>query len=381
MNHTFITHGPHIQVVAGDVSVSVYEVSTVVRWVTQVYSHENYNQWYLQGDIALLYLEKGFDLNSPYISKIDIAEFQPAAGSSVTIAGWGQQEDEEIATVLQYVKYGVPDQEFCAQNYRSKGYYILPGMLCTGNSKMTIRSGKGDSGGPVFRNDGQDNYTLFGLVSWGVESSVGLHEYDINADVAYYKHWIRNIMESYNQYRVKLLATTDTKWITWKSSYDTFRYQVYNISCQTDKFVKVVITTLNLSEDYSHVIVRDGDQYDSPILLQQHHDLQENQTLSTTSSSNKLLILIRTTGSYSEKLFRFFYFAVSTLPAENPTNFNRCGDHLETCSNLWECYDSAYKCDGMIADCTDWSDELFCSSVTPLLDFRVMLLLLGLLTW
>ena len=36
------------QVVAGDVSVNVYEVSTVVRWVTQVYTHENYNQWYLQ---------------------------------------------------------------------------------------------------------------------------------------------------------------------------------------------------------------------------------------------------------------------------------------------------------------------------------------------
>ena len=44
--------------------------------------------------------------------------------------------------------------------------------------------------------------------------------------------------------------------------------------------MQVVITTLNLSEDYSHVIVRDGDQYDSPILLQQHHDLHDNQTLS-----------------------------------------------------------------------------------------------------
>ena len=41
----------------------------------------------LQSDIALLYLENGFDLNSPFISKINIADSQPAAGSSVTVAG------------------------------------------------------------------------------------------------------------------------------------------------------------------------------------------------------------------------------------------------------------------------------------------------------
>ena len=30
---------------------------------------------------------------------------------------------------------------------------------------MTVRSGKGDSGGPVFRNNGQDNFTLVSVSS------------------------------------------------------------------------------------------------------------------------------------------------------------------------------------------------------------------------
>ena len=30
---------------------------------------------------------------------------------------------------------------------------------------MKVRSGKGDSGGPVFRSNGQDNYTLVSIAS------------------------------------------------------------------------------------------------------------------------------------------------------------------------------------------------------------------------
>ncbi|XP_063685501.1 uncharacterized protein LOC134819480 isoform X2 [Bolinopsis microptera] len=324
-NHSFTIHGPNIQIIAGDVSTRLYEASTVVKSVTQVYTHENYNQWYLQSDIALLYIEDGFDLTSANIKKISVADSQPAAGTQVTIAGWGTQETELIATVLQFANYTVPDQKYCQQIYRRKGYYILPGMLCTGDDEMTSHSAIGDSGGPVFRDHGNGNFTL----------------------------------ESYKQYRVELHADTTTKWLSWRSGTDTFRYQVYNISCQSGRFVNVVITTLILSQDFSNVIVRDGNQYDSPILLEQHRDLAENQTLSVTSNSNKLLILIRTTNSFNYKLVRFFYSSVSG-PAKVSDPL-KCGD-LISCSNKWECYDPQYQCDGEIADCADWSDEQYCGA-------------------
>ena len=41
----------------------------------------------LQSDIALLYIEKGFDLRSPYIKKINMATTLPDTGSTVTVAG------------------------------------------------------------------------------------------------------------------------------------------------------------------------------------------------------------------------------------------------------------------------------------------------------
>ena len=39
-------------------------------------------------------------------------------------------------------------------------YYILPGMLCTGDDLMIAHSAIGDSGGPVFRDHGQGSFTL-----------------------------------------------------------------------------------------------------------------------------------------------------------------------------------------------------------------------------
>ena len=119
--------------------------------------------------------------------------------------GWGEQENEAVATVLQYITYSVPDQRTCKRNYNRKGcfilpqtyliyfsnfnfivictrelasstqpltmythrYYILPGMLCTGDYQMIGRSAKGDSGGPVFRDHGQDNFTLVRSCSAG----------------------------------------------------------------------------------------------------------------------------------------------------------------------------------------------------------------------
>ena len=36
---------------------------------------------------------------------------------------------------------------------------------------MTVRSGKGDSGGPVFKNNGQENYTLVSVPSQKKRSS------------------------------------------------------------------------------------------------------------------------------------------------------------------------------------------------------------------
>ena len=53
-----------------------------------------------QSDIALLYIEDGFDLTSPNIKKISVADSQPAAGSAVTIAGMCRSAGTSLVAYL-----------------------------------------------------------------------------------------------------------------------------------------------------------------------------------------------------------------------------------------------------------------------------------------
>ena len=41
----------------------------------------------------------------------------------------------------------------------------------------------------------------YGLVSWGVGNDVGTYDYDINADMPYYRQWVLNIMVSHEMRR------------------------------------------------------------------------------------------------------------------------------------------------------------------------------------
>jgi hypothetical protein len=67
-------------------------------------------------------------------------------------------------------------------------------MFCAIDSKGLATSFMGDSGGPVFADDGQGVNELLGLVSWGPSDSTQI-TYNMNVNLFHYKNWIDDTIQ------------------------------------------------------------------------------------------------------------------------------------------------------------------------------------------
>ena len=131
--------------------------------VAQIISHENYDSWTINNDIALLRMASPFVLGSTNAKPIPL----PAQGSdpsgTVTTAGWGYlREGGSLSATLQLVSVPVVDRATCNTAYGSS--QITQEMFCAGDITNGGKDAcQGDSGGPVWDQSG----ALVGAVSWG----------------------------------------------------------------------------------------------------------------------------------------------------------------------------------------------------------------------
>ena len=69
---------------------------------------------------------------------------------------------------------------------------VLPGMICAGHIEGGADACQGDSGGPlVVRNERENRFYLFGVVSWGI-GCAERNKLGVYTDIYFYYDWIRN---------------------------------------------------------------------------------------------------------------------------------------------------------------------------------------------
>jgi len=188
-----------------------------------VIAHEDYDDWTLDHDIALIQLAEPVDIAPVAL------DFEASEVSSATVIGWGLNEDGEYPRYLLessidvvpntecntgiktiYTKavrqavtdlgaqYGVAAAESARvgdELAKSIGDPLTERMLCAGVKAGGRDSCYGDSGGPLVADVGGRTVQL-GIVSWGegpadAEVKCG-HEdvYGVYARVASFKDWI-----------------------------------------------------------------------------------------------------------------------------------------------------------------------------------------------
>ena len=87
----------------------------------------------------------------------------PAAGSSVTVAGWGAtSEGGASSSTLRYVDVPVVSRATCQAQYGTSS--ITNNMICAAETAGGQDSCQGDSGGPLVPTGSK---TLVGVVSFG----------------------------------------------------------------------------------------------------------------------------------------------------------------------------------------------------------------------
>jgi len=171
----------------------VFEVSS---WKT----HESYSIESVDYDFAILTLSRDIEF-SKEVSPVCLPDSKGLDEHSQTVvSGWGRTSGNGRASdVLQDIMADTMTNDVCNQKMREYGYQsslITDRMLC--NQAAGVSNCMGDSGGPWVTRDGNNNYVLIGVTSFGpkidgVECARG--GVSVAARVSDQLHWIRRNMQ------------------------------------------------------------------------------------------------------------------------------------------------------------------------------------------
>lgn len=131
--------------------------------VSSVTVHPSYSSSLQDFDVAIWKLSTSVPTSGTvgYVS-LPASGSDPAAGSTVTTAGWGTlSSGGSSPTVLYKVSVPVVSRTSCRASYGTSA--ITNNMVCAGLTAGGKDSCQGDSGGPLV----DASKTLVGLVSWG----------------------------------------------------------------------------------------------------------------------------------------------------------------------------------------------------------------------
>ncbi|XP_037040630.1 trypsin-like isoform X1 [Bradysia coprophila] len=157
-----------------------------IQTSTSVLNHPSYNANTLNNDISIVRVGANFNTGLAGIAVIGLhaAGAGVAAGSTVTVAGWGATcEGCAGSAGLRAVSKPVVANAQCNTNY---GGGITAQMLCAGFAAGGRDACQGDSGGPLVQGN-----TLVGVVSWG-RGCARPNLPGVYARVASFTTWINN---------------------------------------------------------------------------------------------------------------------------------------------------------------------------------------------
>lgn len=132
--------------------------------VSAIKYHESYNSARIDNDVAVWHLATPIAASSTIsYATLPAQGSDPAAGTSLTVAGWGilTENGQSLPATLRKVTVPVISRTTCRSNYGTSA--ITDNMFCAGVTTGGKDSCSGDSGGPIV----DSSKTLLGLVSWG----------------------------------------------------------------------------------------------------------------------------------------------------------------------------------------------------------------------
>ena len=136
------------------------------RFVDKIFVPEEYYGW-AQNDIAVMLIHPPFNFQSESVASASLPEpdFKLNPGSHLTVTGFGRRHPDHLQNSDHLLKAEVDvfPTEQCYETY--------PGTFkkfCAGKVRGGVDSCQGDSGGPIGIDRGDKNYTVVGIVSYGI---------------------------------------------------------------------------------------------------------------------------------------------------------------------------------------------------------------------
>ncbi|KAL5116699.1 hypothetical protein ACEQ8H_005448 [Pleosporales sp. CAS-2024a] len=151
-----------LQIRAGSLSRS--SGGTLVK-VSSIKVNPSYNAGTYNNDIAIMKLATSIPTSSTIsYARVAASGTDPAAGTGLTVAGWGTTTSGGSSLPVNLLKVDVPviSRATCNSDYGSGA--VTTAMFCAGLTQGGKDSCQGDSGGPIV--DTASRVQL-GVVSWG----------------------------------------------------------------------------------------------------------------------------------------------------------------------------------------------------------------------
>jgi len=174
--------------------------------VTRLLKHPQFNAGRLDNDIAILYVDRDINLNSPYVNTACLPscdnqfdyKFSNGTGVRCWVAGWGKNEFDGSFQFIQH-KVDIPlvDSTTCNRNLKTalnkqrRGvgdrFTLSPSEICAG-AEVGKDACTGDGGSPLVCQAKSGRWTVMGLVTWGVGCASDVP--GVYARVSHFRNWI-----------------------------------------------------------------------------------------------------------------------------------------------------------------------------------------------
>ncbi|XP_046741812.1 venom peptide isomerase heavy chain-like [Diprion similis] len=191
-------------VLAGKYKLGTTEETEQSCLVTRSFIYPGYSGTVAPYDIALMKLEKPFELN-PFVATVSLPYPESIPRGNAMLTGWGsigRGRDLNKPTTLQEAVLPILNYEICKRALdkalRHEGRNPLhPTNICTGPLDGTKSACKGDSGGPLVVVNAFGQAEIVGVVSWGLFPCGGRNAPSVYTRVSAYVPWIHKIMLNY----------------------------------------------------------------------------------------------------------------------------------------------------------------------------------------
>ncbi|KAG8198550.1 hypothetical protein JTE90_026451 [Oedothorax gibbosus] len=168
----------------------------VERRVYVMVLHPEFDHITYENDLALLRFNEPVKLQANIVPVCLPDSMGDITGRIAVVTGWGRlSEAGELPASLHEVRMPILSNEECEQMYYEAGYAenIRDVFVCAGLSSGGLDACEGDSGGPMVVRGNEGQWTLVGLISWGMGCAAPKQP-GVYTRISQFTDWIEGII-------------------------------------------------------------------------------------------------------------------------------------------------------------------------------------------